>query len=121
MYTCTLYVVILYQTKEKLIASLQGGEGTRSAVSEAQLEEMRLEKEHVQAQLHSARQQIEACKTAMQVQYERERTKERERERERERGRERERKHSMISYNRKFSRGPIFADWSLGKFLWFNF
>ena len=36
-------------------------------MSEAQLEEMRLEKEHVQAQLHSAQQQIESCRTAMQV------------------------------------------------------
>lgn len=38
-----------------------------SALSEAQLEEMRLEKEHIQAQLHSAQQQIESSRTAMQV------------------------------------------------------
>ena len=38
-----------------------------SAVSEAQLEEVRLERDHVQAQLHSAQQQIESCRTAMQV------------------------------------------------------
>ena len=38
-----------------------------SAVSEAQLEEMRLEKEHVQAQLHSAQQQIDSSRTTMQV------------------------------------------------------
>ena len=38
-----------------------------SAVSEAQLEEMRLEKEHVQAQLHTAQQQMESCRTTMQV------------------------------------------------------
>lgn len=38
-----------------------------SAVSEAQLEEVRLERDHVQAQLHSAQQQIESCRTSMQV------------------------------------------------------
>ena len=28
---------------------------------------------------------------------------------------------SFLPYSEKFSRGPIFADWSLGKFSWFNF
>ena len=62
---CILYSV---QAKEKLISSLQGGaSGGANAISEAQLEEMRVEKEHVQAQLLTAQQQLELCKATMQV------------------------------------------------------
>lgn len=56
------------QAKEKLINSLQSGEGGAVGVaSEAKLEEMRLEKEHSQAQLQTALQQIENLKTGIQV------------------------------------------------------
>ena len=57
------------QAKERLIASLQSGEGGPGVAKEAKLEEVRLEKEHLLAQLNSAQQQIENLKADIQVLY----------------------------------------------------
>ena len=56
------------QTKEKLINSLQSGVGGAMGVADAaKLEEMRLEKEYSQTQLHTAFQHIESLKADIQV------------------------------------------------------
>ncbi len=58
----------VFQAKEKLITSLQSGEGgAMGVVSETRLEEMRLEKEHVQAQLESTLQSLEGSRAEAQV------------------------------------------------------
>ena len=55
------------QVKERLITSLQSGEGGPQATYEAKLEEMRLGKEHLQAQLQTAHQQLENMKADLRV------------------------------------------------------
>ena len=61
-------ISFIIQAKEKLITSLQSGEGVAmGGVTEAKLEEMRLEKEHLSAQLESALQGGESLRAELQV------------------------------------------------------
>ena len=64
-----MFNFIALQAKEKLIASLQSVEGgvVGGGAQEARLEELRLEREHVQAQLSAAAQQVTSLKTQLQV------------------------------------------------------
>ena len=58
---------VILQAKEKLISSLQGGGESVQGVEEARVEEVRLEKEHVQAQLTNTLRQLEDVKKDLQV------------------------------------------------------
>ena len=60
----------LSQVKEKLISSLQAGGGSGPA-HEAKLEELRLEKEHLQAELERTQQQWAELKEEFQETEER--------------------------------------------------
>ena len=62
--TCALPV---FQAKEKLISSLQSGDGGGSASHDAALEEARAEKFHLLSQLQSSQQQLESLRTELQV------------------------------------------------------
>ena len=53
--------------KERLIASLQSGEGGPQAPYEAKLEELRLGKEHLQSQLQTSQQQLANMKADLRV------------------------------------------------------
>ena len=56
------------QVKERLIASLQGGAvGGVGAAQEARLEELQLEREHLQAQLQASQQHAHSLRADMQV------------------------------------------------------
>ncbi|KAL5463617.1 hypothetical protein EMCRGX_G032531 [Ephydatia muelleri] len=52
----------ILQVKDKLIGSLQSGEGGPHAPYEARLEELRLGKEHLQLQLQTSQQQVDNMK-----------------------------------------------------------
>ena len=53
--------------KDKLIGSLQSGEGGPHAPYEARLEELRLGKEHLQLQLQTSQQQVDNMKADQRV------------------------------------------------------
>ena len=56
------------QVKERLIASLQGGAGGGvGAAQEARLEELQLEREHLQAQLQASQQHAHSLRADVQV------------------------------------------------------
>ena len=55
------------QAKEKLISALQSSEGSVGVAGEARLEEVQLEKEHLQAQLTDTLNQLERVRKDIQV------------------------------------------------------
>ena len=57
----------LPQAKEKLISALQNSEGSTGTAGEARLEEARVEKEHLQAQLTNTLSQLERVRKDLQV------------------------------------------------------
>lgn len=59
--------VVSMQAKEKLINALQHGEGSVGVAGDARLEEVGLEKEHLQAQLTNTLNQLERVRKDMQV------------------------------------------------------
>ncbi len=65
LYKTVASTASLHQAKERLISSLQGG--GQDGAREAKLEELRLEKEHLQAQLQTAQQHIQNLQAEIQV------------------------------------------------------
>lgn len=62
-----IILIVFVQAKEKLINALQHNEGSVGVAGDARLEEVRLEKEHLQAQLTNTLTQLERVRKDMQV------------------------------------------------------